>query len=169
MDLELSFSDVLAVFGVGLPVVLAVLQLRQANVQNRAQFIVGLLTQHTSDPDILDLLYRIEYEEWEFDEERFPHSKEERALDRLLYGFEQIAALYEMGTVSRNDLRLIEYDFLRVFMSAEVQKYFSFLDRTPHGLPTDEADFTTYRRVARFLVESFERRRGEATWSNSLS
>lgn len=141
MDLEVKVGDVIALLGLGIPVILAAIQLRRANIQNRAQFIVNLLTQHTSDSEVLDLLYQIEYGKWEFSEEKFPHSKEERALDKLLYGFEQISALYEMGTVFRKDLRLIEYDFLRVFMSEEVQKYFSFLDRTPHGLPTDEADF----------------------------
>ncbi|MEQ8955477.1 MAG: hypothetical protein RL120_15205 [Gammaproteobacteria bacterium] len=156
----MEIGDVIAVFGVGIPVILAVIQLRKANIQSRAQFIVNLLTKHTSDSEVLDLLYQIEYGEWEFIEEKFPHSKEERALDKLLYGFEQISVLYEMGTISRDDLRLIEYDFLRVFMSEEIQKYFSFLDRTPHGLPTDEADFHSYRRVAQLLVESFSRQRG---------
>jgi hypothetical protein len=168
MDLEIKFADIIAVIGIGVPVLFAVFQLRKANIQNRSQFIVNLVTQHNSDPEVLDMLYQIEYEKWEFNEDQFPESKEERALDKLLYGFGQISVLYEMGTVSREDLSLVEYDFLRVYMNPEVQKYFSFLDRTPHGLPTDEADFHSYRRVTRSLVKAFERKKGKTEWSDTL-
>lgn len=156
MGLSIDASDIIATIGIGVPVLLTYWQLRKANIQSRAQFIINLFAQHTSDSDTLELLYRIEHKEWKFNEQSFPLSADERALDKLLYCFEQFSSLYELGTITRHDMRLIEYDFLRVYMDSEVKKYFAFLERTPHGLPTDRADFNTYRRVAKRFVSEFK-------------
>lgn len=108
------------------------------------------------------MLYKLEYKRFKFDENTFPESDEEKALDKLLYSFTQISALYKMGTITRQDLALIEYDFLRVYSDEEVQKYFEFLDRTPHGLPTDQADFCSYREVAKELTKEYEHKNSPA-------
>lgn len=158
IEWKVTVADLIASCGIIFAVLLAWWQLKKGNIQSRAQFIVNLLTSHTNDPEALELLYRLEYQKWEYDENSFPGSSDERALDKLLYCFEQISVLCEMGTITRRDLRLIEYDFLRVYSDAEVQKYFAFLDRTPHGLPTDQADFHAYRRVARKMSQSHRRK-----------
>jgi hypothetical protein len=120
---------------------------------------VNQLREHTADPESLNILYKIEYQQWKYDEVEFAGSSDEQALDKIPYSFEQISLLYEMGTISRRDMRLIEYDFLRVYSDGEVQKYFRFLDRTPHGLPTDAADFRAYRRVAKKLIKRYQSRK----------
>jgi hypothetical protein len=159
IDWSVTVADLVSSAGIVVAVLLAWWQLRKANKQNRAQFVVSLLTEYTSDPEGLELLYKIEYQEWKFDKEAFAGSSDEKSLDKLLYSFQQISALYEMGTITRKDLRLIEYDFLRVYCDPEVQKYFDFLDCTPHGLPTDQADFHAYRRVSGKLSTSFQRKK----------
>jgi len=116
------------------------------------------MAERAGNSDALDLLYRIEYQRYQFNEETFPGSRDEKALDALLHSFSHIATLYQMGTFTRRDLALIEYDFLRVYCDEEVQKYFAFLDRTPHGLPTAESDFSSYRQVAQELIAEYRRK-----------
>jgi hypothetical protein len=143
-------------------VLLAWWQLRKANQQSRAQFLVGLMAQRATDTAALDMFYRIEHKRFEFNESTFPQSADEKALDALLFSFAQVSTLYRMGTLTRRDLALIEYDLLRVYSNEEVQKYFSFLDRTPHGLATDEGDFSSYRQVAQSLIaEHTHKHRGQ--------
>ncbi|HEX8174981.1 MAG TPA: hypothetical protein VF543_07665 [Pyrinomonadaceae bacterium] len=154
----ISVGDIVSTLGILIGVLLAVCQLHKANKQSRAEFIIGLLANHVSDNDTLNMLYKLEYEKFEFDEKKFPMSDEEKALDKLLYSFTQISTLYKMKTITRRDLALIEYDFLRVYSNQEVQKYFEFLDRTPHHLATDQADFCSYRQVAKELIEEHERK-----------
>jgi hypothetical protein len=138
---KISVGDIVSTASILVAISLTWWQLRKANQQSRAQFIIGLLATHVADKDTLNILYKLEYKRFKFDEHSFPESDEEKALDKLLYSFTQISALYKMRTISRKDLALIEYDFLRVYSDEEVQKYFAFLDRAPHGLPTDQADF----------------------------
>lgn len=152
----ISVGDIVSTISILVGVLLAVCQLHKANKQSRAEFIIGLLANHVADNDTLNILYRLEYKRFKFDENTFPMSEEEKALDKLLYSFTQISALYKMGTITRQDLTLIEYDFLRVYSDEEVQKYFAFLDRTPHGLATDQADFCSYRQVAGELIEEYD-------------
>lgn len=159
---KISVGDIVSAVSILVGVLLAWWQLRKANQQNRAQFIIGLLASHVANNDTLNMLYKLEYKKFMFDEKSFPGSDEEKALDKLLYSFTQISALYKMGTITRQDLALIEYDFLRVYSDEEVQKYFKFLDLTPHGLPTDQADFWSYREVARELTEEYENRKRPA-------
>lgn len=165
----MEYADLIAIFGLAVGVFLTFYQLRKGNIQNRAQFIVNLLTQHTSDPEVLEILYKIEYDKWIFDSECFENSADERGLDKLLYSFEQISALYELGTIAREDIQLIEYDFLRVYLNAEVQKYFEYLAITPHRLPTNRADFITYRNTAYDLVKEFEKKHHKVgKWTSKL-
>jgi hypothetical protein len=156
---KISIGDILSTTSILVGVLLAWWQLRKSNQQNRAEFIIGLLAKHVADNDTLNMLYKLEYKRYKFDENIFPESEEEKALDKLLYSFTQISALYQIGTITRQDLALIEYDFLRVYSDEEVQKYFAFLDQTPHGLATDEADFYSYRQVAKELIDEYESRK----------
>lgn len=155
-DYTISIGDVLTIIGIIVGVVLTIGQLVIANKQNRAQFIIDLMDRHIQDNDSLQMLYLIEHNKFIYDESKFPLSKEEKMLDKLLYTFDQISMLFEFGVIKRKDLALIEYDFLRVFSSNEVQKYFAYLDLTPHGLATDRSDFRAYRRTAKYLITHFE-------------
>lgn len=166
-DCTITFGTVVSTLSLLAAILLTWWQIRKANKQNRAQLVINILSGHVSDPETLAMLYKLEYNDFEFNEKTFPQSSEERALDKLLYSFEQISALYEMRTIRRKDLALIEYDFLRVYCNEEVQKYFAFLDRTPHGLPTDRADFHAYRRVAKQISDEFSRRGGRIVQSCS--
>ena len=117
---KISVGDIVSTVSILAGVFMAWWQLRKANQQNRAQFIIGLLASHVANSDTLNMFYKLEYKMFKFDENSFPGSDEEKALDKLLYSFTQISALYKMGTITRQDLTLIEYDFLRVFSDEEV-------------------------------------------------
>jgi len=162
----ISIGDIVSTISIVVGILLTWWQLRKANKQSRAEFIIGLLANHVADNDTLNILYKLEYKRFKFDEKTFPMSDEEKALDKLLYSFTQISALYKMKTITRKDLSLIEYDFLRVYSDEEIQKYFEFLDRTPHGLATDQADFCSYRQVAKELIEEHGRKTKEELLSH---
>jgi len=59
------------------------------------------------------MFYKLEYGNFVYNEVDFHGSPEEIKLDKLLRYFERIAALYEMGVLSLEDLALVEYEFLR--------------------------------------------------------
>ncbi|MFZ1218019.1 MAG: hypothetical protein WAO00_01945 [Chthoniobacterales bacterium] len=125
-------------------------QLRIGGIRKRAEFIVSVFNQYISDPDTARMFYDLEYGRFQYDGE-FHGSDQERHLDRLLSYFEKIAALYDMGTITLHDLKLVRYDFVRVFHNQAVQQYFQTLDRLAPALKVGGGTFARYRRVARLL------------------
>jgi|APSaa5957512622_1039677.scaffolds.fasta_scaffold127193_1 hypothetical protein len=154
-DSTISLGNILTMLSMLIGILLAFWQLRVSNKQNRAQFILALMDKHFNNDNTLQMLYLLEYNKFKFNEQKFPLSSEEKMLDKLLYTFDQIATLYDFGIIKRKDLCLIEYDFLRVFENVEVQKYFHFLDISPHGLSTNKADFQAYRRTAKKMIDNY--------------
>ncbi|MFZ2640167.1 MAG: hypothetical protein WA117_04190 [Verrucomicrobiia bacterium] len=154
---EINLGDIIAsasffVAAVGL--FLTAWQLRRDSIRKRAEFIVSFLNQFIADPNTSKLFYQLEYEGgFRYDPADFHGSEQERHLDRLLGYFEKIAALYQMGVITRQDLELIRYEYVRVFQHGEVQKYFCFLDTLPRTLGVSGGTFSRYRKVAAMLSD----------------
>lgn len=125
-------------------------QLRLGGIRKRAEFIVSVFNQYVTDPLASDIYYEIEYGRFQYGKD-FHRSENERKLDRLLTYFEKIAALYELGTITLQDLELVRYDFVRVYQNAAVQEYFKTLDRMPGFLGASGGTYERYRRVAALL------------------
>ncbi len=128
-------------------------QLRLGGRRKRAEFIVSVFNQFVTDSESSQALYDIEYDRLKYSE-RFHESEDERHLDRLLYYFEKIAALYDLGTVSLKDLELVRYEFLRVYRNEAVKEYFVTLDGLPKHLGVAGGTFARFRRVAAKLEKT---------------
>lgn len=128
-------------------------QLRLGGIRKRAEFIVSVFNQYVTDPEASDIYYEIEYGRFHYDK-NFQRSDRERKLDRLLSYFEKIAALYDIGTITLQDLELVQYDFVRVYRDASVQKYFNYLDKLEgRVLKVEGGTYERYRRVAALLQQ----------------
>lgn len=128
-------------------------QLSLGGIRKRAEFIVSIFNQFVTDSDSSQALYDIEYDRFQYSDS-FHGSKEERRIDRLLYYFEKIAALYELGTISFDDLELVRYEFVRVYRNEEVQEYLTALQEVAEEVNVRGGSFERYRRVASTLSDS---------------
>ncbi len=122
-------------------------QLWRESIRKRAEFVLSVTTAYHVDKGAQKMLYNIEYDEFKYDS-TFHGSGEERDLDRLLAYFEQIAFLHRRRLLSGDDLKIVQYDFLRVFNNKGVKQYFRFLDEFTESqrLPTA---FPHFREVAK--------------------
>jgi hypothetical protein len=150
---EISVGDIIAALGfviAALALFLTLWQLRRDSVRKRAEFIVSIFNQYVTDSETADLFYKMEYDQFHYGPE-FHESKQEQQLDRLLSYFEKIAALYLMRVITRDDLELIRYEFIRVYKNPAVQSYFKFLDTLPDEVGVSGGTFKRFRLVAATL------------------
>lgn len=150
---EISAGDIIAIAGfvvAAIGLFFTLHQLRRDSIRKRAEFIITVFNQYVTDPDTSRIFYMMEYDKFEYGP-KFHESEEERHLDRLLGYFEKIAVLYHMGVISRDDLELIRYEFIRVNTNSAVQDYFKFLDTLPQELGVSGGTFKRFRNVAAML------------------
>jgi len=150
---EISLGDIIAAAGffvAAIGLFLTLCQLRRDSKRKRAEFIVSVFNQYVTDSDTCEMFYLLEYDKFQYGPE-FHGSKQERHLDRLLSYFEMIATLYDMGVVTRKDLELTRYQFVRVYKNQAVQSYFEFLDKLPGSLGVSGGTFHRFRKVAELL------------------
>jgi hypothetical protein len=112
--------------------------------------LFSVFNPFVADAECSQAFYDVEYDRLTYDNS-FHGSPEERRLNRLLYYFEKIAALYELGTISLKDLELVRYEFLRVYRNPAVQEYFKTLDQTRDRLDAEGGTYARYRRIAELL------------------
>jgi hypothetical protein len=150
---EISLGDVIAAaafFVAAVGLFLTFFQLRRDSIRKRAEFIVSVFNQYVTDAETSRVFYLIEYGEFRYGPD-FHGSEQEQPLDRLLRYFEKIAALYQMGVITRADLELVRYEFVRVYRDRAVQDYFNFLDTLPAALRVSGGTFRRFRDVATLL------------------
>jgi len=120
-------------------------QLRENTKVRRAQFLLDATDRYFSDTEVRKLYYDIDYEEFkiEFDAQgepstftrrgsepqRFVGSAEERYLDSLLYTFDSIGRIAEIGALDRSEAQLFAFQANRVFHDASVGRLLKWLDQ----------------------------------------
>ena len=102
-------------------------QMRKNLLQKRAEFLIMLARDYLLDPDLIELYYEIDYERFKFDESVL-QTDQEKKLDKLLYIYENIARMYLMDNINKNDIRYFAYRFIRVYQNPEVKKYVALLN-----------------------------------------
>ena len=150
---EVSLGDIIAAAGffvAAIGLFLTLYQLRRDSNRKRAEFIVSVFHQYVTDSDTSGMFYLLEYGNFQYGPE-FHGSEQERHLDRLLSYFEMIATLYHMRVITRADLELMRYQFVRVYKNQAVQRYFKFLDELPGALGVSGGTFHRFRSVAALL------------------
>jgi hypothetical protein len=131
-------------------------QMRKGIIQKRAEFLITLARDYLLDPDLIELYYQIDYEKFEFDEGMLQTDREKK-LDKLLYIYENIARMYLMDNINKNDIRYFAYRFIRVYQNAEVKKYVAFLNEW-YGKKLSVKPFEAFQKVGPILEREFRRR-----------
>ena len=130
---EISIGDListLALLIAGVGLFLNLRQLRKDSVRNRAEFILQYFSQYLADPDSVELFYKIDYNQFKYEPKRFHGSITERKLDKLLTYFNRISILYELGTVTLDDLRLVRYEFRTFNANKSIQEYLKGIENS---------------------------------------
>jgi len=131
-------------------------QMRKTITQKRAEFLITLARDYLLDPDLIELYYQIDYEEFEFDEGMLQTDREKK-LDKLLYIYENIARMYVMDNINKNDIKYFAYRFIRVYQNPEVKKYVAFLNEW-YGKKLSVKPFEAFQKVGPILEREFRRR-----------
>ncbi|RLG27099.1 hypothetical protein DRN85_01100 [Methanosarcinales archaeon] len=150
---EISIADLLLAASILIAAVglfLNFLQMRKNNLQKRAEYMINLYNQYTSDPDMTDIYYKIEYGEFDYNEE-FHQSSEEKKLDKLLGFFENIAKLYTMKNITLDDLKYSAYEFLVIYQDNSVKQYIRFLERWFSQRGIKVKPYEAFQKVGKIL------------------
>jgi hypothetical protein len=102
--------------------------IQQNTRAQRAKFLLEFTERYFSDSDIRRFYYKIDYNQFEFDLQRFIGSDEERWLDSLIYTFDLIGYLLKMGVLSTREVSIIAFQASRALRNSEVRKYLNWLD-----------------------------------------
>ncbi len=128
-------------------------QMRKTITQKRAEFLITLARDYLLDPDLIELYYQIDYEKFEFDEGMLQTDCEKK-LDKLLYVYENIARMYVMDNINKNDIKYFAYRFIRVYQNPEVKKYVAFLNEW-YGKKLSVKPFEAFQKVGPILEREF--------------
>ena len=128
-------------------------QMRKTITQKRAEFLITLARDYLLDPDLIELYYEIDYEKFEFDEGMLQTDRE-KTLDKLLYVYENIARMYVMDNINKNDIKYFAYRFIRVYQNPEVKKYVAFLNEW-YGKKLSVKPFEAFQKVGPILEREF--------------
>lgn len=102
-------------------------QTRNSAIQKRSEYVIDLYNTFVNDKDMVEIYYKLEYSEFRYDG-NFHGSDTEKQLDKLLGHFSNIGRLFNLGILTREDLKFLEYEFLVIYQNKNIQAYLSFLD-----------------------------------------
>lgn len=151
----MTLSDIINICLLLVAVIAAFAAFRQvysSNKQKRADLILQLYNQFSSDIDMQDIYYRIEYGQFIYNRETFQMSQDERKLDKLLGLFSNIGQLYQMGIIKDKDLEFIKYEFQVIYETEGVQKYFETLDVWFETRKINHLKFQPFRDIGQKII-----------------
>lgn len=114
-------------------------QFRYGTQMQRAMFLKDLYSTLTSDADIADAWYCVEYRKFKYDPKDFHGSVFERKLDRLLAFADLTCELKKQGFITPREMAFFEYPFSRIATNDDVAEYLKTLalasdaDKLKHG------------------------------------
>jgi hypothetical protein len=128
---DIRIGDFLTLFGFALTATslfFAGVGLRRNARLQRAQYLLNITDRFFGDNDVRRFFYRLNYNQFVFDQEKFQHSDDERWLDSLLYTFDLIGRMVSMGILTINEVEIIAFQASRVLDNPEVKKYLDWLE-----------------------------------------
>jgi hypothetical protein len=114
---DVTPADVLTMIGFTLTfiaVVAAVRGIRHNQAVERGRFLSEVMDRLFRDDSVRKFWYQLDYDQWQFDQNSFPGSDEERWLDHLLYQFALVARLVKLGVLSQEEVTAIGFEAARV-------------------------------------------------------
>jgi len=155
---QITIGDVIQVFAVLVACVGLFLnwsQLKSANRQKRAEYIIDLYNQSALDKDVLDIYYQIEYGKFTYEPKKFHGSPEEIKLDKLIEIYDNIGILYLLGNFKLADLSYVAYSYLVVYQDESVQRYLMVLDSWYRRRGMKIKPFMSFRSVGEVLERKY--------------
>lgn len=147
MNGVLLYSQLLVALATVGAFVYAIVQVRQSKKHKRAEFIIQLHDIFVHDEDMVEMFYKIEYGDFQYNDS-FHMTSEEKKLDKLLGHFNNICRLYEMNILRDEDIELMRYEICRVAQDTQVQNYFQWLDYWCKNVGIEDLKFLALRRYA---------------------
>lgn len=126
-QLLLAFVPAIGAIFAAIGLWLNAMQSRRTNAQARATIVAKCLERFTDDEDMQAIFYNIEYSRFEYSQEAFHGSKEERQLDKLLMHFSTAALAWQVGLLKMEDLQPLQYLVRRVLRDPGVVEYLGFV------------------------------------------
>jgi hypothetical protein len=68
----------------------------------------------SGDQALRNFFYELDYNTWKFNEKKFPGSKDEPILDKMLFVFDLLGRFAASGNIALGDLSIIAFDASRV-------------------------------------------------------
>lgn len=125
-------------------------QAKKSAIQKRSEYIIDLYNTFVNDKDMVDIYYKLEYSEFNYDN-NFHGSDTEKQLDKLLGHFSNIGRLYFSDILTREDLKFLEYEFLIVYQNRNIKTYLNFLDNWFKIRQIKDQKFEYFRRTGQLL------------------
>lgn len=151
-DLATALGFIVATIGL----FFAVKQLRQGALEQRANSLLELTERYFADNDVRKFYYRLDYNQFSLDLDKFAGSDEERWLDQLIYTFDVIGQVVRMGALTPSEAQIFAFQASRVLNNPEVKKYLDWLD----GEYAREGRPTPAHADARYLVQTLRQGAG---------
>lgn len=131
LNTEISVGDIanvllliVAIFGI----YYTYLQIESNYKTQKASFFKELYSTMYSDPEIIDIYYKIEYDTFNYGP-KFHRSPEEKQLDRLLSFLDLICNLYEQKIITDYEMESFRYRIRRVYINHNILSYLKFLEK----------------------------------------
>jgi hypothetical protein len=128
-------------------------QIYISNRQKRADLVLQLCNQFYQDKEIQEIYYKIEYNDFKYEIQKFHGSEEEKQLDKLLGLFSNIGQLYDMKIIKDADLEFIKYEFQIIYENKSVTAYFKTLDNWFQIRKITHLKFHPFRKVGKMLSD----------------
>ena len=104
------------------------MQLKQTKDINRAILVKELYLFFYKDKAIREIFYKIEWSNYSLDERMKLDTKEEQQVDALLSFFEVICDMFYRKVLTKDDLKIFDYEMYRTYEHPGVQEYLEFLE-----------------------------------------
>lgn len=112
----------LSVLLLAIPHLITLRTIYQQNKLKRSDYVIQSYRQFMDDPMMLDLFYRIDYNNLSAQQLYFG-CQDEKALDKLLGHFNSIGRLFREKILTMKDADFISYHTLRIYRNEAVQSY----------------------------------------------
>jgi len=133
----------------------AIYSMRNERARARASLVSDLYRDLLANSPKQQMLYRIEYGEFDYDSQAFHGSEDERALDELLVFLDLVCNLSLNGAVTARERAVFDYHILTVRRDVGVRAYLTFLEGwvERRGLPP--AKYRSFKEVGDELVRDY--------------
>lgn len=181
-DTQLSageWASIITAIVTSVGILLAYFELHRSTRIQRGQFLLGATERYFAESEARRLFYDIDYNRFRInfiegdpatverngqEAKPFMRSEEERSLDSLLYTFDVIGRLVDLGSLDIREAEIFAFQAKRVLENESVLQYVEWInkDRVRFGVKA-----TAHQAAFKLVARLSEARRGESEARNS--